>query len=158
MEALVIHAPNDLRVESVATDPVQAGQIRVRVRMGGICGSDLHYFQHGGFGTIRIKEPMVLGHEIAGVVDQVADDVTTIAPGYIRTPMTDVNQYKMPFLMDADIFAHKFANAVENKRRFVVIPWQMGWVARFMRLIPPFLWDFAVKKAPHKKRLYWDWL
>ncbi len=84
--------------------------------------------------------------------------VTTIAPGYIRTPMTAVNQYKMPFLMDADVFAHKFANAVENKRRFCVIPWQMGWVARFMRLIPPFLWDFAMKKAPHKKRLDWDWL
>jgi short-subunit dehydrogenase len=84
--------------------------------------------------------------------------VTTIAPGYIVTPMTDVNQYKMPFLMDADAFAHKFANAVENKRRFVVIPWQMGWLARFMRIIPPFLWDWAMKKAPHKKRLDWDWL
>ncbi len=84
--------------------------------------------------------------------------VTTIAPGYIRTPMTDVNQYKMPFLMNADVFADKFANAVENKRRFCVIPWQMGWIARLMRLIPPFIWDFAVKKAPHKKRLDWDWL
>jgi short-subunit dehydrogenase len=84
--------------------------------------------------------------------------VTTIAPGYIRTPMTDVNQYKMPFLMDADIAAAKFVNAIEQKRRFVVIPWQMGWVARFMRLIPPFLWDWAMKKAPHKKRLDWDWL
>jgi short-subunit dehydrogenase len=84
--------------------------------------------------------------------------VTTIAPGYIRTAMTDVNQYKMPFLMDADIFAHKFANAVENKRRFTVIPWQMGWVAKFLRLIPPFLWDFAMKNAPQKKRLNWDWL
>ena len=84
--------------------------------------------------------------------------VSTIAPGYIRTPMTDLNQYKMPFLMDADVFAQKFANAVAVKRRFVVIPWQMGWVARFMRFIPPFLWDFAMKKAPHKKRLDWDWL
>ena len=84
--------------------------------------------------------------------------VTTIAPGYIRTPMTDVNQYKMPFLMDADVFAYKFANEVEKKSRFSVIPWQMGWVARFMRLIPPFLWDWAMKKAPHKKRLDWDWL
>ncbi len=84
--------------------------------------------------------------------------VTTIAPGYIRTPMTDVNQYKMPFLMDADIAATKFVNAIEHKRRFVVIPWQMGWVARFMRFIPPVLWDFVMKKAPHKKRLDWDWL
>jgi L-idonate 5-dehydrogenase len=43
----------------------------VRVRTGGICGSDLHYFQHGGFGTIRIQQPMVLGHEVAGVIEEV---------------------------------------------------------------------------------------
>jgi len=79
--------------------------------------------------------------------------VTTIAPGYIRTPMTDINTYKMPFLMDADIAAAKFVNAIENKRRFVVIPWQMGWVARLMRLIPPVLWDFMAKNAPHKPRI-----
>ncbi len=84
--------------------------------------------------------------------------VTTIAPGYIRTAMTDVNQYKMPFLMDADIAAAKFVNAIEAKRRFVVIPWQMGWLARLMRFIPPFLWDRVMKKAPHKPRLDWDWL
>lgn len=84
--------------------------------------------------------------------------VTTIAPGYIRTPMTDVNTYKMPFLMDADVAAVKFVRAIEQKRRFVVIPWQMGWVAKFMRFIPPFLWDFAMKKAPYKPRLDWDWL
>lgn len=79
--------------------------------------------------------------------------VTTIAPGYIRTPMTDINTYKMPFLMDANVFAHKFANAVEKKKRFTVIPWQMGVVARMMRFIPPLLWDWAMKKAPRKKRL-----
>jgi short-subunit dehydrogenase len=84
--------------------------------------------------------------------------VSTIAPGYIRTPMTDLNQYKMPFLMDADVFAQRFVNAVEAKVRFKIIPWQMGVIARIMRLIPPFLWDFAMKKAPHKKRLNWDWL
>ena len=84
--------------------------------------------------------------------------VSTIAPGYVLKPMTELNQYKMPFLMDADVFANKFASAVEAKVRFKIIPWQMGWVARFMRLIPPFLWDFAMKKAPHKKRLDWDWL
>lgn len=79
--------------------------------------------------------------------------VTTIAPGYIRTPMTDINSYKMPFLMDVDIAAHKFVNAIERKRRFVVIPWQMGWVARLMRLIPPVLWDYLAKNAPHKPRI-----
>ena len=70
MDALVIHAPGDLRVEDVATPPVGPDQLRVRVRAGGICGSDLHYFQHGGFGTVRIQEPMVLGHEVAGVIEE----------------------------------------------------------------------------------------
>ncbi len=79
--------------------------------------------------------------------------VTTIAPGYIRTPMTNINTYRMPFLMDADIAAHKFVNAIENKRRFIVIPWQMGWVARLMRFIPPVLWDLLAKNAPHKPRI-----
>ena len=84
--------------------------------------------------------------------------VSTIAPGYIRTPMTDLNPYKMPFLMDADVFAHKFANAVEAKVRFKIIPWQMGVVARLMRFIPPVLWDFAMKNAPRKAHMNWDWL
>jgi short-subunit dehydrogenase len=84
--------------------------------------------------------------------------VSTIAPGYVRTPMTELNQYKMPFLMDVDVFAEKFADAVEAKVRFKIIPWQMGVIARIMRLIPPRLWDYLMKKAPHKKRLDWDWL
>ena len=71
MEALVIHAPGDLRVEEVPTPELEAGQLLVRVRCGGICGSDLHYYQHGGFGTVRIQEPMVLGHEVAGMIEAV---------------------------------------------------------------------------------------
>ena len=55
MKALVIHAPGDLRIEDVPTPPVAAGQVRVRVRAGGICGSDLHYYHHGGFGAIRLS-------------------------------------------------------------------------------------------------------
>lgn len=82
--------------------------------------------------------------------------VTTIAPGYVRTPMTDINTYKMPFLMDADVAATKFVNAIEHQRRFVVIPWQMGWVAKLMRLIPPKLWDLLAKNAPHKPRIHID--
>lgn len=84
--------------------------------------------------------------------------VTTIAPGYIRTPMTDVNTYRMPFLMDADVAAGKMAHAISQKRRFVVLPWQMGLVARFIRLLPPAIWDWAMKRAPHKPRIDWDWL
>jgi len=79
--------------------------------------------------------------------------VTTIAPGYIRTPMTAINDYPMPFLMDADLAASKFIQAIETKRRYIVIPWQMGWVAKLMRMIPDCLWDYLMKKAPHKKRI-----
>ncbi|HET7528235.1 MAG TPA: L-idonate 5-dehydrogenase [Burkholderiaceae bacterium] len=81
MDALVIHAAGDLRVEDVPTPAVGGSQALVRVRTGGICGSDLHYYQHGGFGTIRIQQPMVLGHEVAGVVEAVGAGVTGLNPG-----------------------------------------------------------------------------
>jgi len=81
MEALVIHSPGDLRVEDVPTAALEASQVRVRVRTGGICGSDLHYWQHGGFGAIRIQQPMVLGHEVAGQIEAVGDGVQGLAAG-----------------------------------------------------------------------------
>lgn len=81
MEALVIHAPGDLRVEQVPTPELGTDQLQVRVRCGGICGSDLHYYRHGGFGTVRIQEPMVLGHEVAGVIEAVGSAVRTFAAG-----------------------------------------------------------------------------
>jgi len=83
MRAAVLHAPRDLRIDQSAAPDVAPGQVRVRVQAGGICGSDLHYYLHGGFGTIRIKEPMVLGHEVAGVVESVAPDVKSVSPGQI---------------------------------------------------------------------------
>ena len=81
MDALVIHAPGDLRIEDVPTPAVGNDELRVRVRAGGICGSDLHYYQHGGFGTIRIQQPMVLGHEVAGIVEAKGNDVTAVSIG-----------------------------------------------------------------------------
>ncbi|MBI3369537.1 MAG: L-idonate 5-dehydrogenase [Burkholderiales bacterium] len=81
MEALVIHAAGDLRVEQVPTPALGGQQLRARVRFGGICGSDLHYYQHGGFGTVRVKEPMVLGHEIAGCIEAVGAGVSGFAVG-----------------------------------------------------------------------------
>jgi L-idonate 5-dehydrogenase len=70
-QALVCHAPEDLRISSVETQIPVEGQLQVRIAYGGICGSDLHYFRHGGFGTVRLKEPMVLGHEVSGIVSAV---------------------------------------------------------------------------------------
>jgi L-idonate 5-dehydrogenase len=81
MQGLVIHGANDLRIEDLPTPELGSGQLRVRVRCGGICGSDLHYMQHGGFGTVRVKEPMVLGHEVAGVITAVGAAVAGFAAG-----------------------------------------------------------------------------
>ena len=78
--------------------------------------------------------------------------VTTIAPGYIRTPMTDINPYTMPFLMEVDDAAARMARAIGGGRRFCVIPWQMGIVARLMRCLPAALWDRLARNAPHKPR------
>jgi len=81
MRAVVIHAPKDLRVEDHAPTEPGPGQVRIRIRNGGICGSDLHYYQHGGFGAVRLREPMVLGHEVAGTIDALGDGVSHLALG-----------------------------------------------------------------------------
>ncbi|MEZ0271754.1 MAG: SDR family oxidoreductase, partial [Methylophilaceae bacterium] len=84
--------------------------------------------------------------------------VTTICPGYIKTPMTDVNTYPMPFMMDADTAAAKMARVIDRKRRYVILPWQMALVGHFMKLLPAWVWDWAMKNAPHKARIETDWL
>ncbi len=81
MRGVVIHAEKDLRVEPVPEQPLGPRDVRVRVAAGGICGSDLHYFNHGGTGAIRLREPMVLGHEVAGTVDAVGGEVSRVAVG-----------------------------------------------------------------------------
>ena len=78
---LVIHAPDDLRLDEQDAGEMGPGQVLVKLGMGGICGSDLHYFHNGGFGTVRIQAPMVLGHEVAGTVAAVAGDVTSLKIG-----------------------------------------------------------------------------
>jgi L-idonate 5-dehydrogenase len=78
---LVIHAPDDLRVDEQEVGVAGPGQVLVQVGYGGICGSDLHYFHQGGFGTVRIKRPMILGHEVAGTVVSVGEGVTRVQPG-----------------------------------------------------------------------------
>ena len=81
MRAVVIHAAKDLRVEDREAEALGPGQVAVRIEAGGICGSDLHYYNHGGFGTVRLREPMILGHEIAGTVAEAAPDVAGVRVG-----------------------------------------------------------------------------
>ncbi|EEA01357.1 short-chain dehydrogenase/reductase SDR [Burkholderia sp. H160] len=78
--------------------------------------------------------------------------VVTIAPGYIRTPMTEHNPYNMPFLMDADRFAAKVAGAVERQTAFAVFPWQMRVAAMLLHVLPRWLYDRVFERAPRKPR------
>ncbi|MBK7422213.1 MAG: SDR family oxidoreductase [Propionivibrio sp.] len=78
--------------------------------------------------------------------------VVTIAPGYIETPMTAINPYRMPFLLPADEAARRFARAIERGTSYTVIPWQMGVVARLLRLLPNALYDRLFANAPRKPR------
>ncbi len=78
--------------------------------------------------------------------------VVTLVPGYIDTPMTQTNAYPMPFLMPANKFAAAAVHAIGNGVSYNVIPWQMGVVAKLLRLLPNVIYDFAFAKAPHKAR------
>src|SRR3954453_20774170 len=84
MRAARLYAPHDLRVEDC--DPAGApgpGEVLVRMGAGGICGSDLHYFLHGGFGAVRLRQPMILGHEIAGTVEATGPGVSDLPAGTV---------------------------------------------------------------------------
>ena len=80
--------------------------------------------------------------------------VVTVCPGYIATPMTATNPYRMPFLLDPDKAARLIARAIERRRRFYVLPWQMAIVGFVMRRLPRPIYDaifaHAPRKAPHR--------
>ncbi len=78
--------------------------------------------------------------------------VVTICPGYIKTPMTDVNPYPMPFILEAELAARRIAQVIEQGKSFAVVPWQMGLVGRMLKLLPDWLYDWLFSKAPHKPR------
>ena len=78
--------------------------------------------------------------------------VVTICPGYIDTPMTQVNRYRMPFLLAPDEAARRIARAIDARRSLAVIPWQMAIVGRIMRVLPNAIYDRLTARAPRKPR------
>src|SRR5882672_9537518 len=78
--------------------------------------------------------------------------VVCVCPGYIDTPMTQVNRYRMPFLISAEDAAQRFARAIAARRRLAVIPWQMALVSLLLRALPGWLYDRFASRAPRKPR------
>ena len=78
--------------------------------------------------------------------------VITICPGYIVTPMTANNPFQMPFIMTAETAAKKIVHIINHKKIFSVIPWQMGIVARILKLLPNFVYDRLFSIMPRKPR------
>jgi short-subunit dehydrogenase len=78
--------------------------------------------------------------------------VVCICPGYIDTPMTRVNRFRMPFLLSADEAAPRIARAIAARRRLAVIPWQMALVSVLLRAMPGWLYDRFASRAPRKPR------
>lgn len=78
--------------------------------------------------------------------------VVCVCPGYIDTPMTRVNRFRMPFLLSADEAARRIARAIAAKPRLVVIPWQMALVSVLLRAMPGWLYDRLAARAPRKPR------
>jgi L-idonate 5-dehydrogenase len=83
MKAIVAHAAKDVRIEETSDVAPGPGEVRLRLATGGICGSDLHYYNHGGFGAVRLKEPMILGHEVSAIVEELGAEVMGLEVGQL---------------------------------------------------------------------------
>lgn len=78
--------------------------------------------------------------------------VVTLCPGYIDTPLTANNRYRMPFLMTPEAFADRAFRVIESGASYRVIPWQMGVVAKLLRVLPNVMFDRLLAGRPRKPR------
>lgn len=118
--ACLIHGPLDLRLQPEQAPPLGPTDVLLRLGAGGICGSDLHYYQHGRVGAFVLREPLVPGHEASGVVAAIGAQVSRVKPGdrvainpshpcglcdYCRAGRGNLCR-KMFFLGSASVFPH----------------------------------------------------
>ncbi|MDD5030590.1 MAG: SDR family oxidoreductase, partial [Rhodoferax sp.] len=107
-----------------------------------------------GHGAYCASKAAVISYceSLRGELRSTGVSVVTICPGYIATPLTQNNRYPMPFLMPADAFATRALVAINAGDSYCVIPWQMGWVAKLLRLLPNALFDPVFAGRPRKPR------
>lgn len=79
--------------------------------------------------------------------------VTTVCPGFVRTPLTAANPYKMPFILEPEEFARQAVEVIMARKSYAVIPWQMGVLAKILRLLPNWLFDRILSKRKQKPRV-----
>ncbi|HYW55500.1 MAG TPA: SDR family oxidoreductase [Polaromonas sp.] len=107
-----------------------------------------------GHGAYSSSKAAVISYceSLRGELRSTGVKVVTLSPGYIDTPLTQQNRYAMPFLMQPDAFANKAFAAIESGASYRVIPWQMGVVAKLLRLLPNAWFDRALAGRPRKHR------
>jgi L-iditol 2-dehydrogenase len=74
-QAAVLYAPHDVRLEERPMPEIGPGDVLIEIKAVGICGSDVHYYEHGRIGSYVVRQPLILGHEAAGVIIAVGTDV-----------------------------------------------------------------------------------
>lgn len=115
MKAAVLHGVHDLRIESVDSPSAPGpNEVQVQINRVGICGSDVHYWEHGRIGDFVVREPMILGHECSGTVVEVGVNVTHLQPGHrvalepgvprLSTPASHYYMKKGEYNLCPDIF------------------------------------------------------
>ena len=81
MKSIIIHSAYDLRIQNYPLEAFGENEIEITTSVGGVCGTDLHYYQDGGFGSIKLKEPMILGHEVSGYISKLGSNVKKFKEG-----------------------------------------------------------------------------
>lgn len=92
----------------------------------------------------------IYGEALRGSVLRDGVEVSTICPGFVRTPMTDANPYRMPFLMEADRAARIIRRGLQRNKTVIAFPWQMHWAVSFLSLLPPGLAVRLMSRLPEK--------
>lgn len=107
-----------------------------------------------GHGAYCASKAAVIGYceSLRGELRASGVRVVTISPGYIDTPLTQKNRYGMPFLMQPQDFADKAFAAIRAGTSYRVLPWQMGWLAKLLRVMPNALFDKVLSGRPRKRR------
>ncbi|KAL4871212.1 hypothetical protein BDV12DRAFT_206797 [Aspergillus spectabilis] len=119
-QALVLHGAKDLRLESKPVASPNDGEVQVAIRATGLCGSDLHYYNHGRNGDFVVREPYCLGHESSGIITELGPNITNLKVGdrvalevglpCRKCPLCLSNRYnlcpEMRFRSSAKIFPH----------------------------------------------------